>query len=118
MLRLVLHLPRRLFARRERPFGGVGLVEKARKFVDGHETADLVAKRLANKAGIVSEGFGALLRLPSAPAIFTPLGQVPVKERHPRLNAGGMQCIDEPLVEINALGVWLARPVGTNAGPG
>ena len=62
---------------------------------------DAVAEGRGHDVGVLGE---VVRRRPLRPAtvVLERLGQVPVVQRHVRVDAGGEQLIDEPVVEVEA----------------
>jgi hypothetical protein len=68
-------------------------------------------------AGVVDEAVHGVAVVPAA-AVLQALRQVPVVQRRPGLDAALFQAIDQPLVEIQALGIELAVASRLHARPG
>ena len=77
---------------------------------------DAVAESSRNGLHVLGEGPD---RRPVGPAaaILERLRQVPVVERHERLDAGGEQLVDEPVVEVEPGRVHLSAAVREDPGP-
>ena len=81
--------------------GHVSEVARAVRFVERRPMLDPVAERRRHNVGVLGE---VIRRGPLWPAtlVFENLGQVPVVERHVRLDVGGEQLVDQTAVEVKA----------------
>ncbi len=96
------------------------VAEQARdvRLVDRDPLLDPVAEPHAAERGVLPEPLGGLAVQPAALVVLERLRQVPVVERGHRLDAGGEQLVEQPVVVGEALGVDAAAAGGLDAGPG
>ena len=78
-----------------------------RALVEREEVPRPVAELFGDVAGIVRECVGGVAGFPPA-AILQRLRQVPVIERRERRNVVGDEVVQEPVVEVEAFGIWRA----------
>ncbi|GAA2165038.1 hypothetical protein GCM10010403_48700 [Glycomyces rutgersensis] len=95
----------------------VAEVRRAPRLVEGPPGVDAVGEAGADDRGVVAEALGGLALGPAA-AVLKGLREVPVVERRHRLDAGLDELVDEPVVEVEALGVGRSGAVGLDARPG
>ena len=79
--------------------------------------ADTVAQRGGREVGVLGEPLRRLAHRP-ATRLLQLVGQVPVVERHPGLDALGEELVDEPPVEVEARAGSPARSAGLHPRPG
>ena len=78
-------------------------------FVDREDRPDAISDARRNVAGIIAERFRRFAGSPAADLVLERLRQIPVIERRVWLDAVLEQFVDEAVVEVEALGVRLAR---------
>ena len=96
--------------------GDVAEVARAVRLVERRPVLDPVAEGRGHDVGVLGE---VVRRRPLRPAalVLERLGQVPVVERHVRLDSGGEQLVDEPVVEVEAGGSDVTAAVGDHPRP-
>src|SRR5699024_5625541 len=72
---------------------------RAPRLVDGHPVADSVTERIGDHLSVVTEAMSGVTVWPSA-GVLELLGQVPVVEGRPGLNAGFQEGVHEAAVEV------------------
>jgi hypothetical protein len=77
---------------------------------------DAIRELAGGVAGVVGESLGCGSAGP-ATFVLEGLGQIPVEERGVRLDAGGLQFLEEALVKVEAFGIGRARALRENARP-
>ena len=87
------------------------------RLVEGAEVPDPVAEPAGDHAGVLREPQGRVARQPAA-AVLQALRQVPVVERHQRIDAALEQAVDEPVVEVQPGLVHRAASGRYDAWPG
>ena len=97
--------------------GGVPQERRAPRLVQGRPVAHPVAQRLVDDGGVLHEAAHHLAAGPAA-GVLERLREVPVVQRDPRLDAALQQAVDQPRVEVEALGVGRAAALRLDAGPG
>ncbi len=95
----------------------VTLLDEGLHLVEGEDLAHPVGELAGNKRGVLAERLGGIARFPAA-AILQGLGEVPVIERGVGLDAGCQQRVDQPVVEVESLGIGGAASLGKHARPG
>ena len=90
--------------------GDVGLVDR-------HPVGDAIGETLGHDRGVLLEPVDGAAVEPAA-VVLERLGQVPVVERGHRVDPGGQQLVDEPVVEVQARGVDGSATVGLDPRPG
>jgi hypothetical protein len=95
---------------------GVAVERRDVRLVDRDPVLDPVGVPLPDQGGVLGEGLDGLAVEPAA-VVLEGLRQVPVVQRHHRLDAGGEQPVDEAVVEVQALLVGLAAALRQHARP-
>lgn len=90
---------------------------RAQGLVERGPVVDPVPQPPGHDRGVRREVLGGFACGPAA-AVLEHLGQVPVVEGDGRGDAGGQQGVDQPVVEVEALGVDRAVPARDHARPG
>ena len=94
--------------------------DKTLRLVDRHPVLHPVRECIDDNAGVFREKIADPLRFPAA-HLIRPHGQVPVIQRHQRLDPGAEELVDQIAVELNslriddALGGHYARPADREA---
>ena len=88
-----------------------------RRLVEGGETFDAIAIALRHQHGVIGKPCNAISRCPAAEVVKC-LRQIPVIEAEPRLDTGGENRVDQPVVECQARLVWHAASLRKHARPG
>ena len=89
----------------------------APRLVDGGGRPDAVTDAVAQDARVVTEPPGDIAVAPAA-LVGQRLGQFPVIQRQRGLDPARQHPVDQPVVEVETLGVGCARPLGQDARPG
>ena len=97
--------------------GGVAEEGRAPGLVQGRPVGHPVAQRPVDGGRVVGEAAGGLAAGPAAP-VLERLGQVPVVQGDPGLDAMLQEAVGQPPVEVEALGVDRPPPLGLDPGPG
>src|SRR5699024_3876034 len=84
---------------------------------DGQPVADSVTERIGDHLSVVTEAMSGVTVWPSA-GVLELLGQVPVVEGRPGLNAGFQEGVHEAAVEVDTRLVDLPGTLGKDARPG
>src|SRR5262245_7836988 len=92
-------------------------IDECAKLVDREEMADAVAQLLGHVAGVVRERIDGVAVLPST-LVLQRLRQLPVIQRGERRDPGSDQLVDQAVVEVETLRVWLTGPGREDARPG
>ena len=87
------------------------------RLVEGDPEPDPVAEAGGGQVGVLGEPGGGVAVQPAA-GVFEGLRQVPVVEGGHRVDAGGQQLVDQPVVEVQAGRVGRAGAGGLHPGPG
>jgi hypothetical protein len=88
-----------------------GLHERG-ELVDREVVLHPVAELFGNETRVVGERLRRFGRLPTAVLVLQRLRKIPVVQRHERLDAGGEELVDEPVVEVETLRVRLPGAFG------
>src|SRR5262245_46122255 len=95
----------------------VSALDERPELVDREEARDAIAEVLGDVSGVVRERLRRVLGLPTAVLVLKRLGQIPVIQRDEGLDAGRLQLVDQPAVEVEALRVRLTGAVREDAWP-
>src|SRR5262245_16508125 len=96
----------------------ISTFDEGPELVDREKARDAIAEVLGDVSGVVCERLGGVLRLPAAVLILERLREIPVVQRHERLDAGSLQLVDQSAIEVEPLRVRLTRAFREDAWPG
>src|SRR3712207_895769 len=96
----------------------VSLLDEGAELVDREIMLHAVTELPSDVPAIVAERFRRVSGALAAVLVLQCLRQVPVIERGKRLDAGRLQFVHQPVVEVDPLRVWGARAFGEDPGPG